>query len=50
MMCAGGFFVQPWSIDERVVSVDDTNDAAMIRASARQLAFRSHTTDWVEVK
>jgi hypothetical protein len=46
----GGFFAQPWSTDERVVSIDETNDAVMVRTSARLLAFRSQTTDWVEVK
>ena len=45
----GGFFSLPWSTDERVLSVDDTNDAVMVRTSARLLAFRSQTTEWVEV-
>ena len=35
---------------ERVVSVDDTNDAVMVHTSVRLLAFRSQTTEWVEVK
>jgi len=46
----GGFFSLPWSTDERVVSVEETNDAVMVRTSTRLLAFRSQTTAWVEVK
>lgn len=46
----GGFFSLPWSTDERVVSVDDTNDAVLVRTSARLLAFRSQTTEWSEMR
>lgn len=43
-----GFFAIPWSTEERVVSVDETGDAVMIRIST--LAFRSQTTEWVEIR
>jgi hypothetical protein len=46
----GGLFSLPWSTDERVFSVDETNDAVMVRTSTRLVAFRSQTTEWVEVK
>ncbi|HET7439282.1 MAG TPA: hypothetical protein VFJ56_07265, partial [Nitrospira sp.] len=34
----GGFFSLPWSTDERVLSVEETNDAVMVRTSTRLLA------------
>lgn len=46
----GGFFSIPWSNDERVLSVEETNDAYMVRTSARMLVFRSQATEWTEVK
>ncbi|OGW49973.1 MAG: hypothetical protein A2V62_07810 [Nitrospirae bacterium RBG_19FT_COMBO_58_9] len=46
----GGIFSIPWSTDEQVLSVEDSNDACMVRTSTRMLVFRSQSTAWMEVK
>lgn len=46
----GGLFSISWSPEERLLSVEDTHDSCMVRTSARQLVFRSQSTDWMEVK
>ena len=46
----GGSFFIPWSTDERVLSVEESNDACMVRTSTRMLVFRSQSTEWMEVQ
>lgn len=46
----GGIFSISWSPDEKVLSVEDSPDACMVRTSTRLLAFRSQSTEWMEVK
>ena len=46
----GGFFSLPWTTDERVLAIDESNDAVMLRTSARTVVFRSQSTEWVEVR
>lgn len=46
----GGFFAVRWSANEQVQSIDQTNDVTVIRTTMRQLAFRSQTGGWTELK
>ena len=46
----GGFFWVRLSPNELVQSIDQSNDAAVVRTTARQLAFRSQTGLWTEMR
>ena len=46
----GGFFPVRWSAHEQMQSIDKTNDVTVIRTTTRQLAFRSQTGGWTEMR
>jgi hypothetical protein len=46
----GGFFSVRLSVNEQVLSVDQTNDAILVRTTARQLTFRSQNGLWTDMR
>ena len=39
-----------WSTHEQMQSIDQTNDVTVIRTTTRQLAFRSQTGGWTDLR
>ena len=46
----GGFFNIDWTPDERVLSVDGSQNGMVVRTSARTVIFKSQSTGWTEVR
>ena len=45
-----GFFNITWTPDERVLSVDGSQNGMVVRTSARIVIFKSQSTGWTEVR
>jgi hypothetical protein len=46
----GGFFDIAWTPQERVLSVDGSQNGMVVRTSSRTVIFKSQSTGWTEVR
>lgn len=46
----GGFFNIAWTPDERVLSVDGSQNGMVVRTSSRTVIFKSQSTGWTEIR
>ncbi|MCS6289978.1 MAG: hypothetical protein H8K10_13530 [Nitrospira sp.] len=46
----GGFFNIAWTPEERVLSVDGSQNGMVVRTSSRTVIFKSQSTGWTEVR
>ncbi|HNK51173.1 MAG TPA: hypothetical protein PKX75_19195, partial [Nitrospira sp.] len=46
----GGFFNIDWTPNERVLSVDGSQNGMVVRTSSRTVIFKSQSTGWTEVR
>lgn len=46
----GGFFVIDWTTNERVLSVDGSQNGMVVRTSSRTVIFKSQSTGWTEMR
>jgi hypothetical protein len=44
------FFNIAWTPDERVLSVDGSQNGMVVRTSSRTVIFKSQSTGWTEVR
>jgi len=46
----GGFFNIAWTPEERVLSVDGSQNGMVVRISSRTVIFKSQSTGWIELR